>query len=548
MSASAISAPSVSTVALSLRLLKVHTSKEALKPDHGLAQAVSEIGELWTGQTPASPPGWVGFLSPIAPSITGTLVNQSCSAILFVTTNKPRKRLFAICFGQGHHALDEGIVERGFGLRVTLSVVSRNRLRTIDSAALDSTVMQRRTQASRDADLVAFEVDTDRELVRLASGSPSTTDFARALSGRDALATRAQVVPQNIAAFCERALTIYEGKAYRRDFPFVDHVEVVSGQKICAALDALAYKELATLVAGGASDLHLAIPDILAPDEAVEVGYFGAGFAKGRKPAFSELAIEDYVSELRRGDFSSIKGMADLKASHEICVVNNGHADRAHRRKLYSCLVYEVAYKGETYVLFDGQWYLVERSFYAEIDKYYRGILAKPFVAQTAAKNEQAFITELIARTDLLCMDQTRTNPAGATRANLEPCDFLSTSRQLIHLKDGHSSAPLSHLWNQGLVSTQSFVSDAKFRSDFRKAIGARESKYGRAGFAALIPDGRTKPVPGDFTIVFGVMRHANSRSKALDLPFFSKIALRAVAQRLALMGFAVELHLIEKV
>lgn len=64
----------------------------------------------------------------------------------------------------------------------------------------------------------------------------------------------------------------------------------------------------------------------------------------------------------------------------------------------------------------------------------------------------------------------------------------------------------------------------------------------------ALIPDGRTKPVPTDFTVVYGVMRHPNARSKSLALPFFSKIALRAVADRLDLMGFKVELHLIAKV
>lgn len=110
------------------------------------------------------------------------LRTQSCAAIFFVETVKPARRLFAICFGQGHHALSDGAIERGFGLKVTLNQVSRDRLRTIDSAALDSTVMQRRTQASRNADLIAFDIDTDRELIRLASGSPRTADFAKALS------------------------------------------------------------------------------------------------------------------------------------------------------------------------------------------------------------------------------------------------------------------------------------------------------------------------------------------------------------------------------
>ena len=89
---------------------------------------------------------------------------------------------------------------------------------------------------------------------------------------------------------------------------------------------------------------------------------------------------------------------------------------------------------------------------------------------------------------------------------------------------------------------------DAGFRTAFRRAVTAREKQYSKSGFLTLIPDGRSKPVPTDFTIVYGVMRHPNARTKSLALPFFSKIALRAVAERLDLMGFKIELHLIAKV
>ena len=62
-----------------------------------------------------------------------------------------------------------------------------------------------------------------------------------------------------------------------------------------------------------------------------------------------------------------------------------------------------------------------------------------------------------------------------------------------------------------------------------------------------MLPDGRSKPTPGKYTIVFGVMRHPYVASGKVGLPFFSKVALRAAAERIALMGFPVELHLIEK-
>jgi uncharacterized protein (TIGR04141 family) len=540
-------APPASSVALSLRLLKVGTGAEALKADHDLRLMDSSIGELWIGQSPASPPGWVDFLGQLAPLARAELRTQSCAAILFVETARPVKRLFALCFGQGHHSLDESAIERGFGLKVTLNQVSRDRLRTIDSATLDSTVMQRRTQASRNADLRAFEINTDRDLVRLAAGSPASNGFAKALTGRDALSVRAPVAPQGIIAYCERALEIYSETTYQRDFKFIDHIQPVGDPKLRNALDALVFDELKGLVGNGASDLHLAIPDVLAPEPDLEIGYFGHGLPSGRKAAFRELAIEDYVSELQRGSFSSISDMAAVRASHEICIVKDGQADREHRRKLYSCFVYEASHQNRTYVLFDGQWYLVDNVFHAEVEKAYLGLIAPAFMTSTQAKNEREFIAELLANANLLCLDQTRSNPTGVKGANLEACDFLSTSRQMIHLKDGHGSSPLSHLWNQGLVSTESFVRDDGFRTAFRKAVRAREKQYGKSGFLALIPAGRSKPVPANFTIVYGVMRHPNARTKSLALPFFSKVALRAVAERLDLMGFKVELHLIKK-
>lgn len=546
MASNPAAAPTVNSVALSLRLLKVANATEALKADHDLRPMDSAVGDLWVGQSPANPPGWVDFVGQLAPDARTELRTQSCAAILFVKTAKPAKRLFALCFGQGHHSLDESAIERGFGLRVTLNQVSRDRLRTIDSAALDSTVMQRRTQASRNADLGAFEINTDRDLVRLAAGSPASSNFAKALTGRDALSVRAPVAPAAIIAYCERALQIYGEKTYQRDFKFIDHIQPVGDPKLRDTLDALAFDELKILVGGGVSDLHLAIPDILAPEEDLEIGYFGLGFPSGRKAAFTELAIQDYVAELQRGKFSAIPDMAELRGSHEICVIENGQADREHRRKLYSCFVYEAHHQAITYVLFDGQWYLVDHGFYAEVETAYQTLLATSFEASTTAKNERDFIAQLLTKTDLLCLDQTRASPTRAKGANLEPCDFLSNGRQLIHLKDGHGSSPLSHLWNQGLVSTESLVRDSGFRTAFRKAVTAREKLYNKSGFLALIPDGRTKPVPADFTI--GVMRHPNFRTGSLALPFFSKIALRAVAERLDLMGFKVELHLIAKV
>ena len=102
--------------------------------------------------------------------------------------------------------------------------------------------------------------------------------------------------------------------------------------------------------------------------------------------------------------------------------------------------------------------------------------------------------------------------------ASLEPCDFLSTAKQFIHLKDGHDSAPISHFWNQGVVSAEAFVADGQFRRDFRAAVKRRQRRARKAGFERLLPDGRSRPVPSDFTVIYGIMRKRYQKSGALTI------------------------------
>ena len=539
----------VPTVSLALRLLrKEATAETALKEDHNLEEVDSTTGRLFIGQGPATPPDWTKFISHYSAAGTVSLRTQSCSAVMLIEAGKAKgKRLFALCFGQGHHALNEDAIQRGFGLRVVLNSVSRGNLRTLDSASLDTTVMQRRVQASRDSDLSAFDLDASRNLLRLASGTPASGEFAKALAGKDALHLRAVIDPTKLRDHCEMALKLYQATDYKADFAFIDYVQPVGERVLTEELDAVAFADLATLVSRSPSDLHLAIPDILSPEAGLEIGYYGTGLLPGAKTGYSELAIEDYVAELQKGDFGQIADMAALKSSHEIRVIADGEGDRSHKRKLYSCLVHELNLRNNIYILFDGQWYLVSKAYHQEVEDAYAALIKPAFHLTTVAANERALISELEDLPHLISMDQTKVSPKGAGNAALEPCDFLSTGKQLIHLKDGHSSAPLSHLWNQGLVSAEAFISDDVFRKGFRKEARKREKKFSKQGFVGLLPDGRVKPIPSDFTVVFGVMRHPYAASGLLGLPFFSKVALRAAAERISRMGFPVELHLIEK-
>lgn len=538
------------TVELSVRLLHADTKiADALKVDHGMVNAKSDVGSLWYATAPAHAPAWASFLERGSPGISSKLSSQHSSAVLFVEgTHNGTTRMFAICFGQGHHNVNDDRIERQFGLRVVLNCVKRNELRTLDIASLESTVMQRRTQSSRDSDLRDFGLDIDRDLLRLASGRPSDAAMAKAMAGKDALLVRKKIAYADLPKFCGELLRLHSLQDYRDDFAFIDRIKPLYKSDQIEQLDAIAFTELKNVVAGQPSDLHLAIPDIVTPGKSTEIAYYGNHLNSGKKTTYPELDISDYAEELKKGDFGKISGMPEIRSTHQIRAVGKESDAAFGALRVYQCFVFETLVPGTRYVLFDGQWFEVEGAYAKEIDDAYCLLLKPAFIASTKAPTEQDLIAELTAsHPDLLCLDQTKTSPAGAAGANLEVCDFLSHSKQLIHLKDGHDSSPLSHLWNQALVSAESLKRDDKFCSDVREHARKRERKSKKSGFVALLPKNRQFK-PSDYTIVFGVMRHRYKRTNTLGLPFFSKVALIAVANRLTMMTFNVELHLIEKI
>lgn len=540
------------SISLSFRLLKPNVlPNDALRKSHALKPIPSATGILYAEQSFATPPTWLSFLEGLTSTSIGGLVNQSCSAVLFLEVPVPLKkpRWMALSFGGGHHSLDPAAFERNFGLRTALNCISDSNLRNLDVATLDATSFQKRIQASRRSKVEGFGIGIERDLLRLAAGVPSDSSFAKSLAGKDALTIHATLTPTQVIDRCTRALQLFYGDAYKKDYPWVDYISLISDASIISDLDKEVFSEINSLIKGRASDLHIIFPEIFNPEEGQEVSYFGAGLSQGKKKVFPGLEIEDYISQIQAGRPADVDSMSTLKTTHEVRLIVDGKGDRSKKQKIYECFVMEIRKGNSTYVLFNGSWYEIDKHFYADVeDSFVSLVSASPIAIQTSSTNEREFIVELDANTDLLNLDQVKLAPTGAPGANIEPCDFLCRSKRFIHLKDGHSSAPISHLWNQGLVSAESFVRDSKFRKDLRDAAKSRQSSSLKSGFDLILPDGRSQPNPKDFKVVFGIMRSRNKRSNKLSLPFFSKVSLRAVANRIMLMGYTVEIHLVEKI
>lgn len=336
-------------------------------------------------------------------------------------------------------------------------------------------------------------------------------------------------------------MTAYIGKTYQKEFAWVDNMRTVSEKDTVDKLDGKLFQAINDLRDGGSAELHMAPPEIVNYTEGSELHYNGFG---SHGAVFHSLSIEDYVSELERCGFD--KDIAEVKEKHRIRAKGEGQEQFSEKWRVYDCFVFEASLGSGSsktdYVLFSGEWYRIDKKFKDRVEKFFDAIPKVTIIGKTTCINEQELIAEIeTTRDDLLKLDQTKINPEGVRYANLEPCDFFSKKKQFIHLKDGHSSGPISHLWFQGVVSAEAFVSD----TDFRKKLRAKVRSLG-GGFESLLPKSSERAVREDYRVVYGVMRKPYADG-TLGLPFFSKVSLQAAVERIQQFGIPVEIELIEK-
>lgn len=540
----------MASIQLSLRLCKSGVSLKAVVAsfDDMVPHRAGDDFVL-ISQRKEEVPEWLPVLRKESLSAIPDLHTMSCGAAYILEVQyKAKKYIVAYTFGTAHHRVDDDLFEARFGLRIALNLIESDKLRNMDVASLDSSTLKTRMQASRSTSVNDFGVDVNQDLLTLLSGASSDASFARAVSGRDAITIRATPSPGFLRHKAVQAIEIFKKRTYKSRYPWVDYIDPVRDSSVLAALEGELFDELVQVAGGTPTDASLSTPDISDPLIAEAITYAGAGMKPGRKKVFDEIDIYDYVSEIKGALLGGKLTIDDVRTGHKI-VLENEVTGIPRTERIFKSINFEVSRAGVRYVLFGGCWYQVDAKHAQSVEDEFKSFLIpKPIFKPTKAKNERKYIEELDARSDLLNMDQTKIDPAGTTHANIEPCDFLSTKRHLIHLKDAAASSSMSHLWNQGQVSCTLMMTDGVFRDKFIKEAKKREAKHKKSGFSGLLPPKSASPDPGQFTVVFGVMRAKSKKSGQLDVPFFSKVAMRPALTAIRLMNYKVYVEIIEKV
>jgi len=509
---------------------EVTSVKTALDPEkyvneYDLVEGLGFSGTLFVGSEKLYEPRWVQLLRPFLTSSVRQARAASVSAVLIIAYEK---RLFAVTFGHGKGLLRKSSWIRDFGLKVTLNRVDPAKLRSIDTKTYEDIVVSTRKQTSRSSTLGSFELDVARDLLRAVTGVATDTTFFERVAGADSITLTTKLAFRDFGDLLDELLVAYRDDTYKKSFGWIDNIKEVD-LDVKLNLDA---RVVSALQNGKIENMHLAPADIVEWSD-----IRGFNYTTGKKSiSYPELELTDYLEVL--GKDRAATSIDQLKR-HNVRVRFGDSELFVDQWSVYECLVWDTELNGKKYVLFDGRWFEVDKTYAKTVEEYVSGLSASKVVlpdSQLGITEEtyNASVAEN-APAQFVLFDRQPIRAARAT-TSIEFCDLLSSSGQLIHVKKRSSSATLSHLFSQGSVSADVFLQDASART----AIRSKLKKLKKRTFIALIPAKR--PVASKHEVIYAVLAK-NSSNWPPALPFFSAVNLMHHAGRIQNLGFKVSLH-----
>ncbi|MHB8389922.1 MAG: TIGR04141 family sporadically distributed protein [Acidobacteriaceae bacterium] len=510
-----------SKVDLNIYLAKsdVRDANDVLKKSESLKAFELDVMDikpctLYIKSSHSNPPRWANFFASVVDRKEFGQ-NASTGAVLFA---KVGKAVLVLTFGQGHHLIDSAKLEMNFGLRAALNLINVESLRSIDKSSFEQHPTQTRHQTGVAAEIQSFGLDIERDLLRAITGEPTDETYGKRISGMDALKLSVETNLDSLKHLLQQVVAAHNDESYKKGpFAWVDHIGEVKDKPTHGVLDTLLIERLHS---GQYQNIWLTVPEIV--DWNRIVGFRYSESAKA--PSVYDIRVPDFLESFRGSppDIQQLKQRRIYCVDSDDCVV----LERPAYRFIYA----ELEYQSDIYVLNNGKWYKVSRSFADQINEYFEKVPKYSKSFPVFNDNTEGEYNARVASSDpksFVLLDKQNIKVAAAA-SPVEPCDLLRDGNEFIHVKRYGGSSVLSHLFNQGLVAGELF----QMELDFRKQLNDKLPEIFRMANPVQ------RPGTNAYQVVFAVISESDEGD--LSIPFFSKISLRHVISRLEAIGFRV--------
>lgn len=451
-------------------------------------------------------------------------------AILFIEVDGT---LYAATYGTGFAWLDDAVKDQRYGLAFVV--------RCLDPEEIVDVV--RRTPGARgrtDSTLVPggtsvwlLRIDRYAEMVRKLGGR--TTDVPVTFSklgarpvtveGSAGIRMRFGLESDRLIADIRAIAEVLRTQSPRSDLAFVESIVPVSASATCEQLD----KRLDVLLKGGSTAdeaLSVTVP-ISMLDQLPQTRLFQVKIGSAVPRSMVEMSLEEILLRTRLQDDGMRVGR--LRAGRVEMFSSSDGRQSLGRTPAIRWLEASVSLGPRRFILIDGEWYELGAGYLAQLKQDVQQLLTHASSTITLpgwrrgadGKYEpEADYNDRVADGDrrYVRLDRRLVQSRPGRSSGIEICDLLGPDNELIHVKRASTSAPLSHLFAQALVSAEALFQQAAVRKDFAERV----QRHGR---------GRT--VPENFTpkkIVFAILLKDGEDLNVDTLFPFAQVTLRQAA------------------
>lgn len=503
---------------LSILLIKENIPRGQILKDEALSMNLPDGNILYYKVLPERSPKWVkNFFGENIPD-DEPFKSKSTSAVILYEIAMPENtsRIFAVCFGYGRSLLNSNVLERRFGLLVTLNAFKPDLLRSIDINTLDLIPLNSRVQSSNLASIDNFNIDVEKDLLKSVAGISEHDNVEGLLSGTDSLSLSTENKYDDMSEILRSCYELYKSDQYKDNFEWVDQIQAIKDKELIECLD---NEMLAQLNAEHSEHIWLSLPEIM-DWNASECFKFNSD------ETYSDIDI----STLKKEYGKRFDTVAELKGLHIKCV--NANDVPIKKWTVYRCIYTDISYEGEQYLLNDGKWLKVDSQFAYKINNNYKAMdVCHLVLPDYQSGKEEKEYNESVSNSNpekFYLMDRKLINYGSG---KIEFCDLYTSDRQLIHVKKYNGSSVLSHLFMQGLVSAENFLDN-----EFRKLVNEKMTDV------FSIPVVTDDFSPNNFEVVYVIIGTSIEEDGRPHIPFFSKVSLNAVVKRLQRLKYRVSI------
>lgn len=454
--------------------------------------------------------------------------NKSNKAVMMLKYEKDEEvYVLSLVFGYGRTMLNEQYIVRNFGLRTAVNLIEESNIKSLNSLNISTDYLDIQRQAFSYGSYSDLHVDTNSDILKSISGrAPSNSNYST-LNGADNLRFSAKS-EVTLSDLIDGILEAYSSEDYKeKGLEWIDHVQYVKDKEIISELD----KVLLSYI----RDKSLENP-IIAPNKIISYldieGYFISGMNSSHKIKgnfYDDIPAEQFWKFIS----DKSKDVLDkLKSSSLYCWLN----DSPHKiSSIYNCLFLEIEHNDEKFFINNGDWFKIESSYYEHIiNKIDRIEIFKDPAIPCCEKdwNEGKFNEKFAesAPERFKLFDKQNFHKQEYGYSKIEPADIITKDKQFIHVKKGGTSATLSHLFAQGVVSAQLYKNEMLFIDEINEIF---KKGYFKSD--------------DEIEVIYGVIDKRFTKKASEILPFFSMVNLSQHYDNLSNMGVRCRLLFIEQ-